>query len=199
MKYLDPDGRRDIKFDYKGNQPYVSHGGQYEVYFIYTYKKNTSKDQEMKAAERESINEEVQYLMDKGFSVKVIEAGTFGDIKRAFEDKDVRLIIFSGHGDKYGSIETTGGGYFSPNDLSKLKVSNSLETVIFENCYQGGSNWFTDDNKRKWENTLGKNVTVVGWRSTTSVPESKRFNDSGMFDRQKYNLMHYCQEIAGEN
>lgn len=41
-------------------------------------------------------------------------------------------------------------------------VCNSLETVIFENCYQGGSNGFIDVNKRKWKNALGKNVTVVG-------------------------------------
>jgi len=102
VKYLDPDGRRNIKFDYKGNQTYVSNGGQYEVYFIYNYKRNYPKDQEMKADERESINEEVQYLKDIGFSVKVIEAGSFGDIKAAFEDKDVRMIIFSGHGAKNG-------------------------------------------------------------------------------------------------
>ena len=57
-----------------------------EVYFIYVYPSD-EKNQEMKAYERNSINEEIGYLIQNGVSVKIINEGKYNDIKRVLEDK----------------------------------------------------------------------------------------------------------------
>ena len=153
----------------------------------------------MKSSERNSINNEVKYLQNKGVSVKIIEAGTYEDIKAALEDKEIKMLVTSGHGGKSGFIETADGNTFSPTDLENINVSDSLKTVIFENCYQGGSNKNTNDNEKKWEEAFDGKVDVVGWKNTTTTTETKSFNGGGWFDRQPGNLKNYCKEIAGEN
>ena len=170
----------------------------YVVYFIYVYKTNSERDQKMKESERNSINNEVKYLEDNNIAVKIIENGTFTDIKKALEDPNIKLLVTSGHGRKSGSIETADAGTFSPSDLMNINVSESLETVIFENCYQGGSSKDTNDNEKKWEDAFGGNIDVVGWQDTTTTSETQRFNNWGLFDRQSRNLMSYCKEIVKE-
>ena len=54
----------------------------------------------MKEKERESINDDIKYLEENGFSVKVIEQGTKNDIEEALENPEVDLIVTSGHGKK---------------------------------------------------------------------------------------------------
>ena len=166
-----------------------------KVYFIYVYKTDNERDQKMKASERKSINDEIKFLQDNGVSVTVIENGTYEDIKEALEDKNIKMLVTSGHGTRGGSIETSTGGRFSPSDLENINVSGSLKTVIFENCYQGGSNKKTDDNEKRWEEAFGENVDVVGWKDTTTTAETKSFNGCGWFDRQPRNLRSYCEDI----
>lgn len=169
-----------------------------EVYFIYVYKTNNQEDQKKKAYERNSINEEVGYLIQNNISVKVIENGKFSDIKNALEDKQIKLLVTSGHGSDVGYIETANGQSFGPSHLKNINVSNSLETVIFENCYQRGKTLFSNENERKWEEAFGGKVNVIGWGWQTFTSETVRFNNSGLFDRQIFNLMHYCKGIVNE-
>ena len=73
---------------------------------IYGFSKRPSN----KKMERNSINQEVKYLRKHGATVDMIERGTFEDIKNAFEDPEVKLIVTSGHGAKSGYIQTADGG-----------------------------------------------------------------------------------------
>jgi exopolysaccharide biosynthesis protein len=127
-------------------------------------------------------------------TVKVVESATKDDVIEAFSDPESKIIVTSGHGydpkDAIG-IQTSDGKLFSPDDVKKDTLSKDLKTVIFENCYQG-------DNREKWAEALGDNVNIVGWTGTTTVSETKRFNGSGFFDRQKGNLKSYVKDIVGE-
>lgn len=38
---------------------------------------------------------------------------------------------------------------FAPFNLKAINISGSLKAVVFENCYQGGSNRRTNDNEKK--------------------------------------------------
>ena len=183
---------------YKGYNVLGEELKENEVYFIYLYKTNNTDDQKMKAYERSSINEEVGYLVQNGVSVKVIENGSYDDIKKALEDHKVKMIVTSGHGSDSGYIETADKGAFSLSHLEKINVSETLNTVIFENCYQGGTTKNTNDLEIKWETAFGGAVDVVGWKGTTSIYETKGFNNLGWFDRQKYNLMDYCRSVVND-
>jgi hypothetical protein len=173
VKYTDPDGRE-------------------EVYFLYVYKEADKVDQDMKAKERKTIDNEVKYLQDKGVSVKVVENAKKDDVLAAFNDQEAKIIITSGHGrdGKYGGgIQTADGDFITPNDITKETLSSNLKTVIFENCHQG-------DQKENWSNALGDNVNIVGWKGVTTVSETKRFNNSGFFDRQSKNLKSYLKDVV---
>ena len=182
---------------YKGYNVLGEQINGHEVYFIYVYPSD-EKNQEMKAYERNSINEEIGYLIQNGVSVKIINEGKYNDIKRALEDKQIKMLVTSGHGNSEGSICTADNRSFEPANLSRINVSDSLKTVIFENCYQGGKHIFTNDNEKKWEEAFEGKVDVVGWKWQTSKYETKRFNNSGWFDRQSNNLMDYCKGIIDE-
>ena len=186
-------------FAYVNNDPvnYVDLWGLEDVYFIYVYT-NTEKDQKMKEKERESINDDIKYLEENGFSVKVIEQGTKNDIEEALENPEVDLIVTSGHGYPGGYIQTSNGDIFGPDDVKKLNVSERLDRVIFQNCFQGGSTRKTTDNADKWNDAFGNEVDVVAWQGTTSVYETKRFNGRGFFDRQENSLRDYIESIVEE-
>ena len=164
---------------------YIDPNGREQVYFIYTYK-NTEYDQKkMKAPERNSINDDISWLENKGVSVKVLESSTKQDILNAISDNEVRIIITSGHGyENNGGIQTSDSGSFRPSDLYGQKIGTSLNTVIFENCYQG-------DMEDAWESAFGNNIDVVGWKGETNTFETISFNGIGIFDRQSSNLRDY--------
>ena len=180
-------------YHYAGNNPvkYTDPDGESDVYFLYVYKSSNSKDQGMKAQERGSIDKVVQFLRDKGLTVEVNEVASKSDVSNAFADPEALMIVTSGHGFDAAAIQTADGQSFSPSDVKA--VGTFLETVIFENCYQG-------DYKAEWEAAVGKGREVVGWNGTTTVGETKRFNKSGwfggLFDRQKNNLMDYAKKAV---
>jgi hypothetical protein len=169
---------------------YIDLWGLEEVYFIYTYT-NSDKDQGMKQGERWTINDDIKYLKKNGISVKVLESANSQDIQNAFYDPEARMIVTSGHGyaDTGKGIQTSGGTAFGPSNLDATKISSNLQTVIFENCYQG-------DYKKSWQSVLGNDVAIVSWKGKTTDVETKNFNTIGIFDRQDKNLRFYEQEIV---
>jgi RHS repeat-associated protein len=180
-------------FAYVNNDPvnWVDPWGLENAYFIYTYT-NSPKDQKMKKFERNSINDDIKYLEKNGLSVTVIESGTKQDINDALNDPESIIVVTSGHGynpEDLVGIQTSNGGSFTPSDIDITKVSNNLQTVIFENCYQG-------NNKNDWETALGSNINVIGWNGITTVLETKSFNGLGLFDRQDKNLRDYLEEAV---
>lgn len=158
------------------------------MYFLYTYKP-TPYDQKMKSYERSSINQEVKLLREKGLTVEIVEDATLKDVFAAFSDPEAMMIVTSGHGSNDGTIQTADDKWIGPSDFKD--VSSSLVQVIFENCHQGD---FIDE----WKSVLGENVDVVGWKSTTSKYETKRFNNSGFLDRQAKKLGDYIQSIINK-
>ena len=92
----------------------------------------------------------------KGVSVKVLESATKQDILNAISDNETRIIITSGHGyTNNGGIQTSDSDSFHPSDLAGQSIGDYLNTVIFENCFQG-------DMEREWEKAFGNNIDVVG-------------------------------------
>ncbi len=161
--------------------------GLENVYFIYTFSDST-KDRWMKRFERGTINDDVKYLEEKGLTVAVIESGTKQDVINAINDPEAIVVVTSGHGDRTG-IVTADGGRFRPSDVDPTQVSQNLQTVIFENCYQG-------DIETKWENAFGNDVDVVGWESTTNTPETRSFNGFGWFDGKDKDLRDYLNDAV---
>ena len=96
---------------------------------------------------------------------------------------DQKMIVTSGHGYDAAMIQSSDGKSVSPSDINK---GTELHTVIFENCYQGNY-------KDEWKEALGPNVDIVSWEGTMTTSETKRFNKSGIFDRQKLNLSNYVE------
>jgi len=146
----------------------VDPDGEEDVYIIYNYT-DIKEDQEMKFQERWSIDLQIGYLKSEGLTVKIIENGNAGDILNAFYDQDAMAVIVSGHGSVDGKIITTTGD-LSPDMIDRSKISKNLNTVIFENCHQGGRN------AESWKEALGNNVNVVGWKGTTNTFQSSIFN-----------------------
>ena len=201
VRYIDPDGNDDKQTALMGMDPnrYYKPDPNKTVYFLYVYKQYDPNDQAMKQKERSSINNEISYLLENNFSVVVNEFASLKDVKAAFEDPNAVMIVTSGHGSKDGKIGTADQSTFDKEQhLTKENVSPKLKILILQNCYQGGSNWFTNDNQKKWKDFLGGNVDVIGWRGKTYDVETINFNTHGFFDRQKYNLMDYCKKIAEE-
>jgi hypothetical protein len=170
---------------------YIDPWGLEDVYFLYTYTESR-KDQNLKRMERWTINNDIKYLQNNNMTVAVNESAIYQDILDAFYDSETRVIITSGHGydpSKYVGIQTADGKLFGPSALDPAKVSNNLELVIFENCYQG--NVIKD-----WKLVLGSDVEIVAWDGLTSTFESMSFNTMGIFDRQDRNLRSHLSEVV---
>ena len=191
---IDPakDGRN--WYVYCSNNPLknIDLNGLADVYFLYTFVSNDKKDQRLLKSEINTINEEVQALADNGFDVVVDQAATRTDLVNAFQDPDAKLIYTSGHGyaGKQTAIQTADGRGFKPNDIDSSKVGKNLKTVIMANCFQG-----SQKNKGAWKQSLNSNTNVVGWKGTVTVGATKRFNNSGLLDKQPKTLLDYIKEI----
>ena len=178
-------------YHYAGNNPvkYTDPDGREDIYFIYTYK-DTVHDQKMKQSERSSIDDDIKWATSKGYTVKVIEAGTKKDILDAIADDEAKMIVTSGHGydpKQVDGIQTHDRRILSPNDIKTAAKGENLKTVIFENCFQG-------DIEDKWEEAFGNNVDVVGWKGPTTTTETKSFNGWGMWGKQIYTLRGYMRK-----
>jgi hypothetical protein len=176
-------------YQYAGNNPvkYTDPDGKEDVYFLYVYKENNIKDQRMQKYERSSIDDDIKFLQEQGLTVKVVEHASKADVKAAFADPEAMLIVTSGHGYDAAGIQTADGGSFIPSDLTDSNYN--LRTVIFENCFQG-------EHKEEWAQALGEHTNIVGWEGTTSIFETKRFNNSGILDRQDRNLRSYLNNAV---
>ena len=151
------------------------------VYFIYTFKE-TGYDQKMKSQERWSINNDISWLENKGITVIVLESATKKELLNAFSDNNAISIITSGHGyDNEEGIQTSDGKSLKPSDILKENVGKSLNTVVFENCWQG-------DIKSDWESSFENNTNIVSWKGPVRTYETISFNSIGLFDRQPKNL-----------
>ena len=174
------------------------------VYFIYTYSAEWSENQSYQICERPTINDDIYFLMNSGCKVKVYDgyygrpAGTKENIKKALEDSDSIGIIFSGHGHEWGGISTSDGKSIYPSEINSYNISDNLDLIIFENCYQKGSEKGIDDNIRKWKNVFSPGVNIVGWEDTLSVFETIMFNDLVFFDRQDKNLRGYLKTLIND-
>jgi RHS repeat-associated protein len=176
-------------YHYAGNNPvkYVDPDGEADVYFLYVYKTNVRNDQRNRRDERNSINKVVRYLKKNGLSVEIIKTASKSDVTNAFSDPEALMIVTSGHGNDKAEIETADNKTFSPADINV--VGDLLQTVIFENCFQGD---YTDD----WEKAIGKGKEIVGWSGITTVRETKRFNRNKSDTRQEKGLMDYAKQIV---
>jgi RHS repeat-associated protein len=172
-------------FVYVNSDPvnYLDLFGLEDVYFIYTYS-DSDDDQEMKALERDSINDDIKHLEKNGLTVKIIESGTKQDITNAINDSDAIVVVTSGHGATDG-IVTADNERFKPSDVDSTQVGNNLQTVIFENCEQI---------ETEWETAFENDIDVVGWQGETYVKETNSFNGWGFFDKQDKNLRDYLND-----
>lgn len=142
----------------------------------------------MKSQERNTIMDDISWLKDNGISVKVIENGTKNDILNAISDDEAQVIVTSGHGlTNNAGLQTSDRKSLKPADLKNQKIGENLNTVIFENCFQG-------ELEDSWENSFGNNIDVVGWEGETNIFETRSFNGTGLFDRQKLNLRDYLEK-----
>ena len=171
------------------------------VYFIYNYKPKFKKNLSYQWMEENTITDDVFFLKRKGKEVIVYDGlfdrkgGTKENIIQALENSSTKAVIFSGHGYDGGGIITYDGKFFRPYDIDKNKISPNLELIIFEDCYQGGSEKGNTDNIEKWGAAFGSNVNIVGWQGTTNVFETRSFNGLGLFDRQDKNLREYLKDL----
>ncbi|MCQ2582683.1 MAG: hypothetical protein MJ160_02145 [Treponema sp.] len=96
--------------------------------------------------------------------------------------------------------EITGDALFKIN--GGAEVQNSHEGVanaqVGDTITRNDGTVVTFDNEKKWEEAFEGKVDVVGWKWQTSKYETKKFNNSGWFDRQSNNLMDYCKGIIDE-
>jgi hypothetical protein len=175
-------------YHYAGNNPVklVDPDGEADVYFLYVYKTADKADQKMQNFERSSIQDDIDYLREKGLTVEVNEHATKQDVVAAFADRDAIMIVTSGHGYDAAKIQTADKKSVEPNDLKR--IGNKLRIVIFENCYQG-------DYMKEWESAFGPGVEIEGWTGTTTTIETRSFNGKGWFDRKNKNLREYVEDV----
>jgi hypothetical protein len=93
-----------------------------------------------------------------------------------------------GHGNDAASLQAYSGGNFTPADIDKTKLSKNLQTVIFEDCYQG-------DYLMDWKTVLG-NVNIVAWNDIVYTNQTISFNRLGWFDKQPGNLRGRLKSIV---
>ena len=164
--------------------------GKRKAYFLVTYEKSEFEKMYTsgKTTEKQSIQDEMEYLKNAGYLVVYIEFATEKDITSAFADPNAVLIFSTGHGDPPGTIRTTNEEHVEPGEIKIPKGSN-LKQVILEHCNIG-------DQSEKWKEVLPKDAELTTWTGKTSVEESVQFNtEGGIGDRQWGTLMSRVKSL----
>ncbi len=177
-----------IKEDAKPLPPELQ--GKRKAYFLVTYEKSEFEKMYTsgKATEKESIQDEMEYLKSAGYLVVYIEFATEKDITNAFADPNAVLIFSTGHGDPPGTIRTTNEEHVEPGEISIPQGSN-LRQVVLEHCNIG-------DQAEKWQKVLPKDAELTSWTGKTTVEESVLFNSGGgIGDRQWGSLMSRVKSL----
>ncbi len=158
--------------------------GKRKAYFLVTYEKSEFEKMYTsgKSSEKESIQDEMEYLKSAGYLVVYIEFATEKDITTAFADPNAVLIFSTGHGDPPGTIRTTNEEHVEPGEI-KIPAGSNLKQVILEHCNVG-------DQAEKWQKVLPKDAELTTWTGQTTTKESVQFNsEGGIGDRQWGTLM----------
>lgn len=164
--------------------------GKRKAYFLVTYEKSEFEKMYTsgKSTEKESIQDEMDYLKSAGYLVVYIEFATEKDITSAFADPNAVLIFSTGHGDPPGTIRTTNEEHVEPGEIV-VPAGSNLKQVILEHCNVG-------DQAEKWQKVLPKDAELTTWTGKTSVEESVLFNSGGgVGDRQWGSLMSRVKSL----
>ena len=165
-----------------------------KVYFLITYESKefhmfTEKIPDYGVSEKESIQDEMEYLKNLGYLVVYIERATENDVTSAFADPEAVMIFTTGHGDPPGIIRTTNTEFIEPEEI-KIPVGSNLTQVILGHCHIG-------DQYEKWKQVLPADASLTAWTGKTSTRESVQFNSGGGFsDRQWGSLMSRVKSLS---
>ncbi|HEY5705308.1 MAG TPA: DUF4157 domain-containing protein [Terrimicrobiaceae bacterium] len=165
-----------------------------KAYFLITYEAQefymfTENIPGYDLSEKESIQDEMEYLKNLGYLVVYIEHATENDITNAFADPQAAMIFTTGHGDPPGIIRTTNKEFVEPEELT-IPPDSNLTQVILGHCHIG-------DQYEKWKQVLPEDARFTAWTGKTSTRESVQFNSGGGFsDRQWGSLMSRVKSLA---
>jgi len=157
--------------------------GKEKAYFLITYEPDefhmfTDKPPGYDVSEKESIQDEMEYLKNAGYVVVYVERATENDVINAFADPQALLIFVCGHGDPPGVIRTTDEERVEPAEIT-IPAGSELSQVILENCNIG-------DQYEKWKEVLPRFSILTAWKGQTTTQESVQFNSGGGFSDQQY-------------
>jgi Domain of unknown function (DUF4157) len=157
--------------------------GKPKAYFLITYEPAefymfTETAPGAEQSEKESIEDEMEYLKDAGYVVVYIERATENDVISAFADPQAFLIFTCGHGQPPGVIRTTNLDVVEPSEIV-IPPGSELSQVILENCNIG-------DQYEKWKAVLPRFAGLTAWTGKTTTTESVRFNSGGGFAARQW-------------
>ena len=164
-----------------------------KAYFLITYEPKefdmfTEKIPDYGVSEKESIQDEMEYLKELGYLVVYIERATENDLTTAFADPQAVMIFTTGHGDPPGVIRTTNTEFVEPDEI-KIPAGSNLLQVIVGACHVG-------DQYEKWKEVLPADARLTAWTGLSSTWESVQFNSGGGFsDRQWGSLMQRVKSL----
>lgn len=144
-------------------------------FFLFGYKRASTKDQEMMKQELAQIDDDIETLRKAGYTVVLDPQGTRDDFIAAVNGTGAGAeglvpagLFWSAHGHSDGALECCDGGTVQISDLEPEKVSPGLRLVVFSACYVGSRS-------RTWRKALGGKALVVGWGRPVTIERAVDF------------------------
>jgi hypothetical protein len=144
-------------------------------FFLFGYKRASSRDQDMLKQELAQIDDDIEVLRKAGYTVVVDPQGTRDELIAAVEGRGVGAegltpagLFWSAHGHADGALECCDGGVVRSEDLDPTKVSPGLRLAVFSACYVGSRS-------RTWRKALGGRALVVGWGRPVTIERAVDF------------------------